>query len=331
MRKEIDLPYHTEEQQLLFGQNDKNLRLLRETFPIKIITRGEVILLDGQTETVNQVANILYKIIRKIEGGQNDIERLLEVVLEDTPGRNSSLSIRTERSIIEAKTEGQQEYIKAIHNHGLVFALGPAGTGKTFLATACAIEALRRDEVQRIILTRPAVEAGENLGFLPGDLKEKVDPYLRPIYDALSDMLGRRQMAHYLDTGIIEIAPLAFMRGRTLNNAFVILDEAQNTVPSQMKMLLTRLGKNSKCVVTGDTTQIDLAKPQSCGLLHATSILHEIKGVAIISLKSSDIVRHRLVAEIVKAYDRFENRTKDTTTPRGSDEEREDKREQNTQ
>ena len=170
------------------------------------------------------------------------------------------------------------------------------------------MEALRRDEVQRIILTRPAVEAGESLGFLPGDLKEKVDPYLRPIYDALSDMLGRRQMAHYIDTAAIEIAPLAFMRGRTLNNAFVILDEAQNTLPSQMKMLLTRLGRNSKCVVTGDITQVDLSNPSRCGLIHATNILQNIPGVSIVNLQSADIVRHRLVAEIVRAYDNYETK-----------------------
>ncbi len=306
MRTEIELPYHPEEQQLLFGTNDKNLRLIRERLKIKVITRGEMLLLDGEVKAVNRAAGILYKIIRKIENGHKDVDRILEIALENVDSSSSSLSIRTERSVIEAKTEGQQEYIKAMRDNGLVFAVGPAGTGKTFLATACAVEALRRDEVQRIILTRPAVEAGESLGFLPGDLKEKVDPYLRPIYDALADMLGRRQMAHYLDTGVIEIAPLAFMRGRTLNRAFVILDEAQNTLPTQMKMLLTRLGKNSRCVVTGDITQVDLSNPEKCGLLHATNILRNINGVAIINLRNTDIVRHRLVAEIVKAYDIYE-------------------------
>ncbi len=308
MRKEIELPFRPEEQQTLFGTNDKNLRLLRDKFAIKVITRGEIILLDGEVKAVNKATSILYKIIRKIENGQKDITKILEISLENDFKNSSSLSIKTERSIIEAKTEGQQKYIKSIRDNGLVFALGPAGTGKTFLATACAVEALRRDEVQRIILTRPAVEAGENLGFLPGDLKEKVDPYLRPIYDALADMLGRRQMTHYLDTGVIEIAPLAFMRGRTLDKAFVILDEAQNTVPSQMKMLLTRLGRSSKCVVTGDTTQVDLSNPERCGLLHATSILKNIKGISIINLSNEDIVRHRLVAEIVKAYEIYEKK-----------------------
>ena len=311
MRKEIELPYRPEEQQLLFGTNDRNLRLLREKFGLKIITRGEILLLDGEVKAVNRTSSILNRIIRKIENGQKDISKLLEIIIADTSNGTSALAIRTERGIIEAKTEGQQEYIRAIRDNGLVFAVGPAGTGKTFLATACAVEALRRDEVQRIILTRPAVEAGESLGFLPGDLKEKVDPYLRPIYDALSDMLGRRQMAHYIDTAAIEIAPLAFMRGRTLNNAFVILDEAQNTLPSQMKMLLTRLGKNSKCVVTGDITQVDLSDPARCGLIHATNILQNITGVSIINLKSSDIVRHRLVADIVRAYDNYEAREKE--------------------
>lgn len=315
MRREIELPYHPEEQQILFGTNDKNLRLLREKFSIKVITRGEILLLDGDVKAVNAAASILYKVIRKIENGQKNIAKILEVALENDLKDNSALSIKTERSIIEAKTEGQQRYIKAIKNNGLVFALGPAGTGKTFLATACAVEALRRGEVQRIILTRPAVEAGENLGFLPGDLKEKVDPYLRPIYDALADMLGRRQMTHYIDTGVIEIAPLAFMRGRTLNKAFVILDEAQNTLPSQMKMLLTRLGKNSKCVVTGDTTQVDLSNPEKCGLLHATNILQDITSISIINLKSEDIVRHRLVADIVKAYDVYEKHQSKSNDP----------------
>ncbi len=309
MRKEIDLPDNLNEQQLLFGKSDKNLKLLRERFSIRIITRGEILLLDGDVKAVNTVSSILYKIIRKIENGHSDVERLLEIILEGVNSGAPSLNIRTERGSIEAKTDGQLKYIKAIRDNGLVFAMGPAGTGKTFLATACAVEALRRDEVQRIILTRPAVEAGENLGFLPGDMKEKVDPYLRPIYDALSDMLGRRQMSHYIETGVIEIAPLAFMRGRTLNNAFVILDEAQNTLPSQMKMLLTRLGKNSRCVVTGDTTQVDISNPHKCGLIHATNILKDIQGVYIASLTSSDIVRHRLVAEIVKAYDKYESQT----------------------
>lgn len=306
MRKEIDLPEDLTEQQYLFGANDKNLKLLRERLNIKVITRGEHLILEGTPKEIQTAEKIIYKVLRKINNGHSNVDKDIDLALEGHGHNVSNNSIKTERNTIEAKTAGQLKYINAIKNNGLVFAMGPAGTGKTFIATACAVEALRRGEVERLILTRPAVEAGESLGFLPGDLKEKVDPYLRPIYDALSDMLGRRQMLHYIDTGVIEIAPLAFMRGRTLNRSFVILDEAQNTLPTQMKMLLTRLGKNSRCIVNGDITQIDLANPERCGLIHATNILHDVKNVAIIHLQNKDVVRHRLVADIVKAYDDHE-------------------------
>ncbi|MCX7934974.1 MAG: PhoH family protein, partial [Planctomycetota bacterium] len=198
----------------------------------------------------------------------------------------------------------QSTYIRAIEKHDLVFGIGPAGTGKTYIAVAFAAHCLERGVVERIILSRPAVEAGERLGFLPGDMREKVDPYLRPIYDALEDMISRRQLSHYLEVGVIEVAPLAFMRGRTLSQSFVILDEAQNTTPGQMKMLLTRLGPGSRCVVTGDLTQIDLADNGVSGLLHATRILANIEGVAVVHLTGDDIVRHDLVREIVAAYER---------------------------
>ena len=306
MRKEIELPEDFTEQQYLFGTNDKNLKLLRERLNIKVITRGEHLILEGSAREIKVAEKIIYRVLRKINSGHSNIDKDIDLALENHGNQENHTAIRTEKNTIEAKTSGQLRYIQAIKNNGLVLAMGPAGTGKTFIATACAVEALRRGEVERLILTRPAVEAGENLGFLPGDLKEKVDPYLRPIYDALSDMLGRKQMMYYIDTRIIEIAPLAFMRGRTLNRSFVILDEAQNTSPSQMKMLLTRLGKNSRCIVNGDITQIDLANPEKCGLIHAANILRGVRNVEIINLHNKDVVRHKLVADIVKAYDDYE-------------------------
>lgn len=314
MKVEISLPGATEQQQLLFGHSDANLRLLRAEFNVKILTRGGLIHIEGADEQVDNVKRILNTLIGEIEGGAREVGKRLALLLElaqDTP----ESGIRTERGRIEPKTPGQRQYVQAVRGHGLTFATGPAGTGKTFLATACAVEGLRRGEVERLILTRPAVEAGESLGFLPGDMREKVDPYLRPIYDALGDMLGRRQLAGYIESGVIEVAPLAFMRGRTLNNAFVILDEAQNTTPVQMKMFLTRLGAKSRCVVTGDITQTDLANPAHCGLLNAMEILRGVPGVAQITLQKEDIVRHSLVAAIVHAYDVHAAREKGLPAP----------------
>lgn len=304
MRLELPLPASSKEQCVLFGQNDSNLRLLRAEFNTKIVPRGNVLIVDGADAAVYSVQKIYELLQHEVESGatENEIGRHLAIALESQQ-KDDGAGIHTERGRIEPRTSGQRAYLQAVRNNHLTFALGPAGTGKTFLAVACAVELLRRGEVERLVLTRPAVEAGENLGFLPGDMREKVDPYLRPIYDALGEMSGTRQLAHYIETGVIEVAPLAFMRGRTLNRAFVILDEAQNTTPVQMKMFLTRLGDRSRCVVNGDVTQIDLADPSRSGLLDAAGLLRGIPDVGFIEMGREDIVRHPLVAAIVHAYE----------------------------
>ncbi|TXH31481.1 MAG: phosphate starvation-inducible protein PhoH, partial [Cyclobacteriaceae bacterium] len=223
-----------------------------------------------------------------------------EFVAEDSP--DGIILYGTKGSPIKAKTVNQQKLVKAVRDHDLVFALGPAGTGKTFVSVAMAVKALKNKQVKKIIITRPAVEAGENLGFLPGDLKEKIDPYLRPIYDALNDMVPFEKLKYYMEREIIEIAPLAYMRGRTLNNAFILLDEAQNTTPMQMKMFLTRMGPESKMIVTGDTSQIDLPPNQRSGLKEAVRILNQVKGIGMVELNERDVVRHKLVRDIIAAY-----------------------------
>ncbi len=310
MRTEIRLPASADEQRVLFGQNDANLRLLRAEFGVKLVPRGDLLRIEGESDRVNRVAVVVEKLVNAVEAGQDSIARDLALLMELAETENGLAAegdgrahLHTDRGRIQARTPGQEHYIQTIHDHALVFAIGPAGTGKTYLAVAAAVEALRHDQVKRLVLTRPAVEAGENLGFLPGDMREKVDPYLRPIYDALDDMLPRRQIVRYIDTGVIEVAPLAFMRGRTLSNAFVILDEAQNTTIGQMKMLLTRLGERSRCVVTGDLTQVDLIDKSNSGLVHATQLLRDLTDVAVVELEAGDVVRHRLVADIVNAYE----------------------------
>ena len=239
--------------------------------------------------------NISYSLSLLLEGSEEKIKELEGTIVITQKGKS-----------IQPKTLGQKEYIKLIQNNDITFGIGPAGTGKTYLAVAMAVKAFKKDEVSRIILTRPAVEAGESLGFLPGDLKDKVDPYLRPLYDALFDMIGPDKFNKYLERGTIEVAPLAFMRGRTLDNAFIILDEAQNTTPEQMKMFLTRLGFGSKAVVTGDITQTDLPDKKKSGLVQATRILKDIPGIGSITLSDRDVVRHELVQRIIRAYDKFD-------------------------
>ncbi|ANU23521.1 PhoH family protein [Planococcus donghaensis] len=296
----------------LLGISDSHLTLIEEAFNIQIITRGEVIKLAGSEEdkqTGKLLIEQLLRVIRKnINIDQRDIVSAIEMAKNGTIEYFAELyDVEVARNAngktIRAKTIGQRHYIHAIRNKDLVFGIGPAGTGKTYLAVVLAVQALKNGHVKKIILTRPAVEAGESLGFLPGDLKEKVDPYLRPLYDALHDVLGLEQTNRFIERGTIEIAPLAYMRGRTLDEAFVILDEAQNTTKAQMKMFLTRLGFGSKMVITGDKTQIDLPRGAESGLIAAETILSSVRNIHFQYLESGDVVRHPLVAKIIDAYE----------------------------
>lgn len=297
----------------LFGANDKNLKQLEEHLNVKIVTRGEQVRVSGLDQHISVVEEVLQSLLSVIKKGLSISERdLLYAVELAQSGRIGELETLFEDEItkdakgkpIRIKTLGQRNYVQKMLNNDVTFGIGPAGTGKTYLAVVLAVSALREGRVKKIILTRPAVEAGESLGFLPGDLKEKVDPYLRPLYDALHEVLGTEHTARLLEREIIEIAPLAYMRGRTLDDAFVILDEAQNTTPEQMKMFLTRLGFGSKMVVTGDITQIDLPKGVKSGLKEAQQILMNVKGLSFVYLDQTDVVRHPLVQRIIHAYER---------------------------
>ncbi|MBK3493325.1 PhoH family protein [Viridibacillus sp. YIM B01967] len=297
---------------MLLGISDVNMKLIETAFNVQIITRGETIHIVGdesQKDDATKLLEQLLKVIRKgININQRDVSTALEMAKNGTIEYFAELydeviARNTKGKMIRAKTIGQREYIQAIKNRDLTFCIGPAGTGKTYLAVVMATQALKNAQVKRIILTRPAVEAGESLGFLPGDLKEKVDPYLRPLYDALHDILGAEQTTRLIDRGTIEIAPLAYMRGRTLDDAFVILDEAQNTTKAQMKMFLTRLGFGSKMVITGDKTQIDLPKGAISGLTNAEYTLQGVKDIHFQILEQGDVVRHPLVAKIIQAYE----------------------------
>lgn len=297
---------------MLLGMSDSNIKLIEETYKVQIITRGEGVQIAGQDDELKQqakaVLEALLEVIRKnINVDQRDVASAIEMVDKGTIEYFPSLyeeeiARNAKGKPIRAKTIGQREYIRAIRHRDLVFGIGPAGTGKTYLAVVMATQALKNGHVKRIILTRPAVEAGESLGFLPGDLKEKVDPYLRPLYDALHDMYGVEQTQRLIERGTIEIAPLAYMRGRTLDDAFVILDEAQNTTHQQMKMFLTRLGFGSKMVITGDKTQIDLPKNTQSGLIIAEKTLKYVKDIHFQILEQGDVVRHPLVAKVIEAY-----------------------------
>ena len=303
-----------EEAMALFGRGDVWLRALRRHLSAKIVARGGEVKLMGSEEEVELARRVLEDLTRLLRQGaeldEATIERAVELAREQ-----KSLVRETEPEgglvlpkRLRPKTPGQRRYVEAIAEHDITFGIGPAGTGKTYLAVAMAVAALKARHVKRIVLTRPAVEAGERLGFLPGDIQAKVDPYLRPLYDALFEMIDAERFDHYLESGIIEVAPLAFMRGRTLNDAFIILDEAQNATAEQMKMFLTRMGFNSKVVVTGDITQIDLPTSKHSGLLAAQKILQGIEGISFVYFKESDVVRHPLVARIIKAYEQAEIR-----------------------
>jgi phosphate starvation-inducible PhoH-like protein len=312
-RKQIDLS--GVDQIRVFGRNDANLRILRNEFGVSITARGDAVVIQGQAEGVESVEQILGDLLSSAGKGINVVESDVRYAISLLRGdRAEDLASfhenRTEyhdlKKVIRAKTVGQQEYVKAMRAHDIVFAIGPAGTGKTYLAMAQAVSSLQRRGVDRILLVRPAVEAGESLGFLPGDFQEKVGPYLRPLYDAMYEMMPAEKIRKRLEMGIIEVAPLAYMRGRTLNNSFVILDEAQNTTLDQMKMFLTRLGFNSKAVITGDVTQIDLSRKEDSGLVRIQSVLENIEGINFIYLTGRDVVRHRLVQDIIRAFDRYD-------------------------
>jgi len=302
----------------LIGESDRHLRQVESLFPeVRFVARGDEVVLKGSDEDVEKARTVLDELLILVqEGHALDEGRVIEVVRmvrDEVPSPSGVLSdgIPVGRGrMIRPKTHGQQKYIEAIRENTLTFGIGPAGTGKTYLAMAAAVDSLINGLVRRIVLTRPAVEAGERLGFLPGDVSAKVDPYLRPLYDALWDMLGPEETASLIERGTIEIAPLAYMRGRTLNDACVILDEAQNTTPEQMKMFLTRLGFNSKMIITGDVSQTDLPTGRHSGLRVVRNILTGIPGVSFIELGARDVVRHRIVASIVEAYQRFETAEK---------------------
>ena len=296
----------------LYGVNDSKLELIKKRFPdLKIVGRGEVIKASGNEEDLNQLEMIVNILTAYYNRFGNLNENAVHQILEGKTSKNKEgiitsgddiLVYGNSGLIIKARTENQRKIVESISKNDMVFAIGPAGTGKTYTAVALAVRALKNREVKKIILTRPAVEAGENLGFLPGDLKEKLDPYLQPLYDALDDMIAPEKLAYYLENRIIQIAPLAFMRGRTLDNAFVILDEAQNATEGQLKMFLTRMGSSAKFIITGDITQIDLPKHQPSGLPQAMRLLKDVEGIDFIELDGNDVIRHKLVKKIIEKY-----------------------------
>ena len=300
----------------LFGDFDENIKLIESTLSIDVILREGNIVLMGEEKNVDLAIKLMNELHDTVSNGKSldkqSITYSLSLLLEGSEMRIKELEdvivLTKKGKPVQPKTLGQKKYVDLIKSNDITFGIGPAGTGKTYLAVAMAVRAFRNDEVSRIILTRPAVEAGESLGFLPGDMRDKVDPYLRPLYDALFDMLGPDRFNKYLERGNIEVAPLAFMRGRTLDNAFIILDEAQNTTPEQMKMFLTRLGFSSKAVVTGDITQTDLPNNKKSGLLQATKILKNVSGIGSMELTEKDVVRHELVQRIIRAYEKFEKK-----------------------
>ena len=296
-----------------FGPNDQHLRMLETHFPkLKMLARGNTLMVKGEAPEVETFISKYEALVAFLDAhngiSPQDVERILLENANEVPeqplGQSDLILFGTNGMAIKARTTNQRKLVQAVLASDLVFALGPAGTGKTYTAVALAVRALKNKEVKRIVLTRPAVEAGENLGFLPGDLREKLDPYLQPLYDALRDMLPGEKLNQYLENGTIQIAPLAFMRGRTLDHAFVILDEAQNATESQMKMFLTRMGGSAKFVITGDVTQVDLPARQRSGLIQASHLLKEIPAVRFVELDAGDVIRHRLVKAIIQAYER---------------------------
>ncbi|MEZ4387639.1 MAG: PhoH family protein [Candidatus Krumholzibacteriia bacterium] len=327
-QEEIRFDLRGVDQMALCGPGDQNLRRLERRFDGTVAARGDLLRIVGPVDQVPRIRDVVADLLERVRRGQRIDTVTVDYLLagHDGGGAAGDLDLAGEsspllhasgtRRPIRARTDGQRRYVEAVRDHDVVFVLGPAGTGKTYLAVVLAMDYLKRNLVDRIILVRPAVEAGEQLGYLPGDLKEKIDPYLRPLYDALSDLVGPSRIGKYMEAGIIEASPLAFMRGRTLNNAFVILDEAQNTTVGQMKMFLTRLGEQSKAVITGDITQIDLPLAERSGLVHVRGILAETEGVAFIDLDSGDTQRHPLVRRIVDAFEDAERAAPRTAAAR---------------
>jgi phosphate starvation-inducible protein PhoH and related proteins len=295
----------------LFGSADRYLRMIRDTFGVQITSRDDEVRLSGEKDQVSKAAAVLDQMQRKLRRqdwlSTEDVGQAIGRAFEHEKARTADeIDVYARGHAIKPKTDGQRRYVEAMFTHDLTFCIGPAGTGKTYLAVAAAASQLKRGQARRIVLARPAVEAGERLGFLPGDLQAKVNPYLRPLFDALHDMMDFEQVKRFMTNDVIEVIPLAFMRGRTLNESVIILDEAQNTTAAQMLMFLTRLGHDSKMIVTGDTSQVDLPEGTRSGLIDATEKLRGIKGIATITLEREDIVRHRLVQNIVDAYERHE-------------------------
>lgn len=301
----------------VFGQFDSNIRKVEKSCKVQIVNRGDDVKVTGEERDVQIACNVLQSMAALVRRGEEITEQNLEYFISSAEEADlqelekvydNLICITANGRPLKPKTLGQKKYTDLIRENTVVFGIGPAGTGKTYLAMAMAITAFKNNEVNRIILTRPAIEAGEKLGFLPGDLQQKVDPYLRPLYDALYEIMGAETFLKNMEKGLIEVAPLAYMRGRTLDNAFIVLDEAQNTTPEQMKMFLTRIGYGSKAVITGDVTQIDLSEGKRSGLMEATKILSGIEGIGMITLTNKDVVRHPLVQKIILAYEKFENR-----------------------
>jgi phosphate starvation-inducible PhoH-like protein len=306
----------------LFGEHNGNLQKIAGALEVRVNARGNTVFIEGEVIAARLAENLLNQLYGLLEANfpihSNDVDYAINVLSGNDRAKLKDIFldtvlVKSKQSFIAPKSPAQKEYIDAIRNHDIVFGIGPAGTGKTYLAMAMAVESLNKGRLSRIVLTRPAVEAGEALGFLPGDLAEKVDPYLRPLYDALHDMMRFEKVNSLMHQGIIEVAPIAFMRGRTLNDAFIILDEAQNTTSEQMKMFLTRIGFNSKAVITGDITQIDLPTDRPSGLVQAKNILKGIKGIRFVFFSKFDVVRHRLVQEIIKAYEDLDDSKKQST------------------
>ncbi|MEW6753501.1 MAG: PhoH family protein [Candidatus Latescibacterota bacterium] len=291
-----------------FGGNDQHLALIERRYGVSLVARGDELLLSGPVESVRQAAGLVNHLVGRLREGTLPPDEICSIIQQNpaVPAAGEHDAVKTYKVSVRARTEGQLEYLRAIRSREIVFTIGPAGTGKTYLAVAAAVAALRDKQVARILLARPAVEAGESLGYLPGSFEEKVDPYLRPLYDALQDLMEPERLRRMQDMKIVEVVPLAYMRGRTLNDAFIILDEAQNTTPQQMKMFLTRLGRNSRAVVTGDITQTDLPKGQPSGLIEVQGILRGVPGLQFVYLTERDVVRNPLVQEIIRAYERHE-------------------------